>query len=180
MPADTPLHKASHNGDLRTVQQILDEASQPEEKVNAPGAADRRPLHRAAGGDHAEVVRILLEKGAKIDAPDKGGRTPLHWASISGHVESASLLLDRGADPLLSTTASKLTPLHLSAEAGKAALVPHLANAAGDKKMTLLQAQCAEGKTAASLAKDGKHKDVTKALKEAGDPNASSGGCVIS
>mmetsp|Transcript_35756 Transcript_35756/g.78286 ORF Transcript_35756/g.78286 Transcript_35756/m.78286 type:complete len:180 (-) Transcript_35756:149-688(-) len=179
MPTDTPLHKASHNGDLRAVQQILDEASQVEEKVNAPGAAGRRPIHRAAGGDHAQVVELLISAGAKVDASDQAGRTALHWASISGNVESATMLLEKGANPM-STTTSKLTPLHFTSENGKADLVSPILSAAGEKKMNLFEAQSAEGKTAAALAKDGKHKAVVKALKEAGDPNASSSGCLIS
>ena len=178
MPTDTPLHKASHNGDLRAVQAIIDEASHLEEKVNAPGASERRPLHRTVGGDHAQVVKVLLEAGANVDAPDKSGRTALHWSSQAGSVESAEILLRAGANPL-STTTSKLTPLHFSAENGRAAIVPHLAVAAGAKKMNLFQAESNEGKTAAALAKENKHKDVVKALKEAGDPAAASGGCVI-
>ena len=207
MPTDTPLHKASHNGDLRTgkfvillanysvltldpnhpppplpshstVQAIIDEESRIEEKVNAPGASERRPLHRAVGGDHTLVVKVLLEAGANVDAPDKSGRTALHWSSLNGSVESAEILLKAGANPL-STTTSKLTPLHFSAENGKASIVPHLAVAAGDKKINLFQAESSDGKTAAALAKENKHKDVIKALKDAGDPAAAGGGCVI-
>lgn len=64
MPADTPLHKAAHNGDKGALIQILDDA---EIDVNAPGAAERRPLHRAAGGNHAELITILVEKGADVN-----------------------------------------------------------------------------------------------------------------
>ena len=111
-----------------------------------------------------------------MDAPDKSGRTALHWSSLNGSVESAEILLKAGANPL-STTTSKLTPLHFSAE--KASIVPHLAVAAGDKKINLFQAESSDGKTAAALAKENKHKDVIKALKDAGDPAAAGGGCVI-
>jgi hypothetical protein len=62
----------------------------------AAGAGDRRPLHRAAGGNHVEICRYLIEKGAKVDQPDKSGRTALHWAAISGHKEAAELLVARG------------------------------------------------------------------------------------
>lgn len=54
-------------------------------------------MHRAAGGNHVEVCRYLLEKGAKVDQPDKSGRTALHWAAISGHKEAAELLVASGA-----------------------------------------------------------------------------------
>lgn len=101
----------------------------------------------------------------------------MHWSSQAGSVESAAILLKAGANPL-STTTSNLTPLHFSAENGKAAIIPHLTVAAGDKKMNLFQAESNEGKTAAALAKENKHKGVVKALKEAGDP-AAAGGCVI-
>lgn len=64
MPSDTPLHKAAHNGDKGACLQILEEKSVD---VNAPGAGDRRALHRAAGGNHAELCTLLLDKGAEID-----------------------------------------------------------------------------------------------------------------
>ncbi len=64
MPTDTPLHKAAHNGDLAAVKNILEEG---EIEVDAAGAAERRPLHRAAGGNHTEICKYLVEKGAQVD-----------------------------------------------------------------------------------------------------------------
>lgn len=66
-------------------------------RIGPAGAGDRRPLHRAAGGNHVEICRYLIEKGAKVDQPDKSGRTALHWAAISGHKEAAELLVASGA-----------------------------------------------------------------------------------
>lgn len=43
MPTDTELHKAAHNGDLDKVKQLVEKG---EIEMNAPGASDRRALHR--------------------------------------------------------------------------------------------------------------------------------------
>ncbi len=53
-------------------------------------------LHRAAAGDHLQVMRLLLDAGADPNACDVDGWTPLHnaWS-----VEGAQLLLNAGADP---------------------------------------------------------------------------------
>lgn len=36
-------------------------------EVNAPGASERRALHRAAGGNHLEICKYLVDKGATVD-----------------------------------------------------------------------------------------------------------------
>ena len=45
---------------------------------------DRRPLHYAAYGNHADVVRLLLARGADVDAIDKDHYTALHAAAAAG------------------------------------------------------------------------------------------------
>lgn len=79
MPTDTALHKAANSGDLDAVlnlftvvlelnypQELVDEHEERVD-VNAPGAGDRRPIHRAAGANHADIIKILIEKGAVVD-----------------------------------------------------------------------------------------------------------------
>lgn len=56
------------------------------------------PLHLAARHGHAEVVEVLLEKGASITALDEDGRSPLHIASEYSQTTVLSLLLDAHAD----------------------------------------------------------------------------------
>lgn len=43
--------------------------------------ASETPLHRAAAFGSEEVIRMLVEAGARIDARDMNGDTPLTWAS---------------------------------------------------------------------------------------------------
>jgi ankyrin repeat protein len=148
-------------------------------EVDAPGAAERRPLHRAAGGNHKEICSYLIEKGAKVDQTDKSGRTALHWAAISGHKEAAEFLLGKGAD-MMAVTSSKMTPLHGACEGGRLDIVTLLLTSAGDKKEAACNALDDDGKTPCALALAGSHKPVISKLKELGDPNAASVACVIS
>lgn len=70
MPVDNDLHKAAHKGDLEACKMILESQAGEETPitVNDPGASDRRPLHRAAGAGHLNLVQYFLEIGAEINA----------------------------------------------------------------------------------------------------------------
>jgi hypothetical protein len=63
--------------------------------VNKPGWA---PLHYAASGGHAEVVRLLLAHSAYIDALSPNKTTPLMMAAMYGNSEVVELLITEGAD----------------------------------------------------------------------------------
>ena len=147
--------------------------------VDEPGAAERRALHRAAGGNHLEICKYLVSKGATVDQPDKSGRTALHWAAISGHKETTEYLISLKAN-VMATTTSKMTPLHGATEGGRVEIVRLLVTAAGDKKDEMCNMKDDTGKTPCDLAVAGKHKAVVNVLKELGDPNAASVACVIS
>jgi ankyrin repeat protein len=49
-------------------------------------------LSRAAELGHIEVVKLLLEKGARPDFEDELGQTPLSRASFGGHQAIVELL----------------------------------------------------------------------------------------
>ena len=181
MPTDTDLHKAANSGDLAALEAIFDNPEDQDEPpdVNVAGAGERRPIHRAAGANHREIIKYLIGKGALVDQVDKSQRTALHWAALGGCVEGGQVLVEAGAD-LFAVTTSKTTTLHASAEAGKAPFVEFLIGCAGDRKQELFTALDADNKSAFDLAMAAKHKAVINSLRNAGDPKAASAACTVS
>ena len=70
MPTDNDLHKAAHKGDIEACRMLIESSADEETPitVNDIGASDRRPLHRAAGAGHLELVFYFLEIGAEVNA----------------------------------------------------------------------------------------------------------------
>lgn len=57
------------------------------------------PLNSATAGNHIEIVRLLLTRGANPNTPQADGFIPLHAAAQNGNKEMVELLLSYGADP---------------------------------------------------------------------------------
>ena len=109
---DHALHIAARNGDIQTVQLLVD-CGADENALNEDG---QRPLHTAAGGekDCPELCSILLKHDAMIDAVDKDGNQPLHLACRNGHTKTGRLLLSNQADAN-ALNKDVQTPLHTAA-----------------------------------------------------------------
>lgn len=205
MPQDTGLHKAANKGwfhrtltfnrlisppkppgDLGAVEELLEKG----DDVNARGAQNRTPLHRAIGNGHIEVVNLLLKSGADVSLTDSGGLTPLsvwvelssfltarcfrHWAALFGHVEIGDELLRRNAN-VDATNNNGETPLHLAAEKGKIAFVQALLRA--NARLDVRDNSANGGATPYDVAKKANQKEVMALVKPAGE--AGGGCCVI-
>jgi ankyrin repeat protein len=48
--------------------------------VNAVNSMGLTALHGAANRGSDDIIKFLVEKGAKVDVKDKEGRTPMTWA----------------------------------------------------------------------------------------------------
>ncbi len=97
---------AAGMGDLARIRELLDADT---ECISKLGEFGGRPLGEAANRGHAEVVRLLLERG--VDPNLRTGRdapkgTALWHAARSGNAELAELLLEAGANPNSSVESS--------------------------------------------------------------------------
>ena len=98
----TPLHYASHYGQLDIVKYLIEKGAQIEAKTTT----GQIPLHLSASCSQPGVVRHLIEKGTSIDAKDNTGNTALHNC-ISGQyqlqykpnivIEVMKILIENGA-----------------------------------------------------------------------------------
>ncbi|XP_076471982.1 myotrophin-like [Babylonia areolata] len=95
---------AVKNGDLVSVQAFKE--AQNVDVVNTE-INGRYPLHVAADYGQIDVIKFLLDKGAKINQADKHGLTPLLSAIFEGHTECVKMLLERGADKTLKSPDGK-------------------------------------------------------------------------
>lgn len=89
------LSTAAHNGDINTVNSLLAQGVDVNEKESLTYLT---ALHHAASQGHIETVRILLEKGADVNAKNAGNFTALSFAARNGHTNIVRLLLENGAD----------------------------------------------------------------------------------
>lgn len=92
------LALAAQLGHATIVSRLLDAGEDPD-RYNPPGAhAHATPLHHAALHGHLEVVRQLVERGARTDLRDTVHQaTPLGWAAHAGHRDIVDWLEGRGA-----------------------------------------------------------------------------------
>ncbi|CAG9464337.1 unnamed protein product [Pedinophyceae sp. YPF-701] len=93
------LCQTCKEGDLLKIGKLLLKCPDPNEKDES----GETPVHFAASGGHASVIKYLRESwGANVRLKNNRGETPLHAAAAHGssHVEAARYLLKHGrADP---------------------------------------------------------------------------------
>ena len=134
------------------------------------GPLHQAPLHVAVDDCNEDMVRALLELGARPDVIDFDGRTPLHYALEVHDTDMAIMLLQRGANPNLGCR-DFFSPLHLAAQQGDVAGVRSLLqygaaiNASDDQGWTPLMLAVRNGKVGAvtELVKGGARREAENA-----------------
>jgi ankyrin repeat protein len=92
---ETPLMAACRSYSVDSVKHLLDRGANP----NA-WTASGTPLTVAANAGADDIVRLLIERGARIEQPSPDGFTPLAWAAANSRPgKTVEYLLNAGADP---------------------------------------------------------------------------------
>lgn len=155
------------------VKSLLDQGASPRARVRPsphladywqalwnPNAEDSRNRYRtvlmqAVRYRRADIVQILLSRGADVNAGDEYGRTALILAATGAFGNIARLLVDHGAQVNARTT-DGWTPLLLNTTTDTAELLlDHGAN---------INVQNKEGRTPVMLAAGGEHPDLVRLL----------------
>ncbi|KAM4704908.1 uncharacterized protein WCC33_009720 [Rhinophrynus dorsalis] len=117
MEGSTCAHIAAAKGSVAVIKELL--------KFNKTGVTtarnktnDSTPLHLAAAGGHAEVVKVLLETGASASDENGEGMTAIHLAAKNGHINVLEAL--KGSVSFRITSAKTgFTALHVAAHFGQ-------------------------------------------------------------
>src|SRR5580658_1801588 len=92
----TPLHLAAFFGGADAARALLNKGASP--AARSTNAMQNLPLHAAAAGRHAAMVKLLIEHGSPVSARQHGGWTALHAAAQSSDLAMAEILISSGAD----------------------------------------------------------------------------------
>ena len=159
------LCDAVENGNIDEVRSLLSAGADP----NVVGEYTFTPLHRACHHGADEIVRILLDAGAKPDAtfvvcpdmPSMGSMTALMSVVTEDKEKIVRLLVDAGADPNRARE-DGTTPMLLAALNGRTAVVEMLLRA-GAAPNTPNRG----GETPVQAARKNGHGEVVKILESA-------------
>ncbi len=108
------METACRRGDLEAIKSLV---SADPRRAYVPDANGIYPMHRAASGNHVDIIEFLLTSRAPADPLDRYGETPLKRACADGFVDAANALIAAGADVNRSDAQGK-SPIHHAAERG--------------------------------------------------------------
>lgn len=120
----------------------------------------------ASQAGHTDIVRLLLERGARVNAMEAtDGRTALWQASQGGHMETVKLLLENGAKIETRSLRTGATPLFIAAARGHEEVVTLLLNAGANANVKASAGEKED--TPLSIAKERNHTGIVELFERA-------------
>uniref|UniRef100_A0A336MKS6 CSON002080 protein n=1 Tax=Culicoides sonorensis TaxID=179676 RepID=A0A336MKS6_CULSO len=110
---NTAFLRAARGGELGKLVEFLETGQILD--INTSNANGLNALHLAAKDGHIEIVRELLNRGAKVDNATKKGNTALHISSLAGKLDVIQLLVQHGASVNVQSQ-NGFTPLYMAAQ----------------------------------------------------------------
>lgn len=160
---DSTLVRAARDGDVKTIEFMLGQGIDVNERSELDGAT---ALIAASRANHGASVRVLLIAGADASIRSRTGETALTMAAASNSVDSVTALLESGPDINIKGRDGK-TPLMQASENGHTELVIALLEAEAN-----VDAKSLRGSTALDFAAANRHLAVVQRLLRAGaNPN---------
>nr|XP_012418951.1 PREDICTED: ankyrin repeat and SOCS box protein 3 isoform X2 [Odobenus rosmarus divergens] len=124
----TPLFLAVENGQIDVLRLLLRHGA----NVNGSHSmCGWNALHQATFQENAEIIKLLLKKGANKECQDDFGITPLFVAAQYGKLESLNILTSSGAN-VNCQALDKATPLFIAAQEGHTECVELLLSSGAD------------------------------------------------
>lgn len=132
--------KASENGDLKGVKQCVADGVD----INSSVKGGYTALQTASKYGHLDVVKFLIENGAKINQQvelegtpeEEGGNiysdTALMYASRAGHIDIVKYIIDKGADVNLKDFKGSTALIRASTDTGHIEIVKLLIKSGAD------------------------------------------------
>lgn len=158
------LITASEKGDTATVQSYL-AAHWSTSDINAKHKG-KTALTTAAENGHLDIVRLLLDSGAKVNAKANWAVTALMKAATNGHFEIAKLLLAKKAD-VNALANGRITALMEAATNGHIRVVELLLASNAD-----VHVKNKQGDTARMAANWNAHDNIMDLLQSAEDKSS--------
>jgi ankyrin repeat protein len=125
--AFTKMHFAGYSGLLGISRRLILAAGRSLEQLNQQDSLGNTPLHWAARGGHADLVRLLLDSGVDVTIKNDDAESALHTAAANGNQEVTEALLEKvPSEELSSQNSLGRSPLHLAAANGSAGVLGQL------------------------------------------------------
>ena len=156
-----PLHEALYHNNGDIAKALI---NHPKIDLESKGIVNSTPLGLASQKGKLDIVKALLEKGAKVDNLS-ARETPLYIASANGHADVVRVLLEWGANHNIATSLDE-TPLYIASANGHADVVRVLLDAAQSKDYVNKPDNM--GKTPLHIASENGHTDLVSELVCAG------------